>query len=157
MNDQKECRICFETTNQKEMLSPCDCSGTMAYIHSHCLKNSIELNEEQNCHICDQNWRGITIQLKNKNFFDYIKEETNLFLFYFSLIFVLYLFGFSFVITSIVINEENKETLGISGAFCLINSLFHTFLVTLKYKKWGKNNFKTIMSFDYNSSNGSLV
>lgn len=31
------CRICYETTNQEEILYPCLCKGTSKYVHRYCL------------------------------------------------------------------------------------------------------------------------
>lgn len=36
-DDLPMCRICYETTNQNEMLHPCFCKGTSKYIHRTCL------------------------------------------------------------------------------------------------------------------------
>ncbi|CAF1649684.1 unnamed protein product [Adineta ricciae] len=33
----KQCRICLDTENSQEMISPCLCTGTLAYVHRSCL------------------------------------------------------------------------------------------------------------------------
>lgn len=37
MDTSPMCRICIETTGAESMVSPCDCSGTMKYVHKECL------------------------------------------------------------------------------------------------------------------------
>ena len=75
MNVLNECRVCFETTDQNLMVSPCVCRGSMAYIHFQCLKNCIETSGQQKCGICGQNWLGIEFVKKRKSFIDFLKEE----------------------------------------------------------------------------------
>ena len=36
------CRDCLSIEDHSVMVSPCDCRGSMAYIHLQCLKNCIE-------------------------------------------------------------------------------------------------------------------
>jgi hypothetical protein len=59
------------------MLSPCNCSGTIAYIHRECLINSIILNNEQFCRICEQNFNGIKIYKKYESLHKFLKESKN--------------------------------------------------------------------------------
>lgn len=33
----RQCRICFESDERTPFLTPCECRGTQAYIHTHCL------------------------------------------------------------------------------------------------------------------------
>ena len=45
LNNKPYCRLCYqsESTILDPLISPCNCSGTMKYIHLTCLKNSIKL------------------------------------------------------------------------------------------------------------------
>jgi len=36
--DEKMCRICLMGEDEGRFISPCKCSGTMKYVHSHCLE-----------------------------------------------------------------------------------------------------------------------
>lgn len=36
--DLKQCRICFDDNDQRNLISPCLCSGSSKYIHKHCLE-----------------------------------------------------------------------------------------------------------------------
>ena len=49
-----ECRVCLDTYSSQNMLSSCNCSGTIAYIHKECLIQSILINKEEFCKIFDQ-------------------------------------------------------------------------------------------------------
>jgi len=55
-NEEKICRICYETDeNESILISPCACSGTMAYIHDHCLKKWIKIkNISYDNYRCEQ-------------------------------------------------------------------------------------------------------
>lgn len=46
------CRICYETTNQEDMLYPCLCKGTSKYIHRSCLNQwrSLSTNPTASTH-----------------------------------------------------------------------------------------------------------
>src|SRR5437868_1983291 len=77
MDVLKECRLCFETTHQKQMRSPCGCRGSMAYNHFQCLADSLHHNLTDSCMVCSQKWIGIKVVLKRKNFFDYLKSDLN--------------------------------------------------------------------------------
>lgn len=37
-NSPYRCRICLDSSNWEDMISPCNCKGSMKYIHSECLK-----------------------------------------------------------------------------------------------------------------------
>ncbi len=36
--NQMECRICYEREPLKELINPCNCTGTMGVVHQSCLK-----------------------------------------------------------------------------------------------------------------------
>ena len=44
-----ECRICFmtENTQNNPLISPCDCRGTLKYVHQNCLQHWREDDEER--------------------------------------------------------------------------------------------------------------
>ena len=48
LNDDPQCRICYESTNQEEMLHPCRCSGTSKWIHRSCLNQWRSLSTNPN-------------------------------------------------------------------------------------------------------------
>lgn len=46
----KNCRICLEEGG--DLCEPCDCKGTMGWIHQDCLKDLIYHSQENTCSIC---------------------------------------------------------------------------------------------------------
>lgn len=46
----KECRICFG--RKSPFIQPCDCRGSMAYVHSQCLKQWLESKHSMQCELC---------------------------------------------------------------------------------------------------------
>lgn len=46
------CRICLEDTG--ELITPCNCKGTSAYVHDACLTKWLELSERDTCEICHE-------------------------------------------------------------------------------------------------------
>lgn len=87
----KECRICYQYDSIKNLISPCECIGTLKHVHKHCIETFIESTENENfktqCYICNVKY-------------DFIQDESAFtftqyvclvlaslgFLFYFSLI-----------------------------------------------------------------------
>ena len=56
---EKICRICFEAeTSENSLISPCECSGSMRYIHEDCLKKWIYSRTRDpatfTCDVCKQ-------------------------------------------------------------------------------------------------------
>jgi hypothetical protein len=51
----KECKFCLEQSEQDLMISPCDCKGTVKYVHIKCLENYHIQNEHKNdkCGMCN--------------------------------------------------------------------------------------------------------
>lgn len=50
-----QCRICFEEGGN--LVSPCNCSGTSAYIHSHCLDQYVYHYPDRICRVCHTEFR----------------------------------------------------------------------------------------------------
>ena len=49
--EEKECRICFESTNSEDFISPCFCRGTSKWVHHECLQTWRENSENQEAKI----------------------------------------------------------------------------------------------------------
>jgi len=53
----KQCRICLETDNENDLISPCLCSGSSADVHRKCLDNWRSLNTNGKafkfCNVCE--------------------------------------------------------------------------------------------------------
>jgi hypothetical protein len=64
--EEPYCRICYETaeTLQNQLIEPCDCKGSLQYVHRKCLLRWAVLNEanpETVCHLCDTPYRGADV------------------------------------------------------------------------------------------------
>ncbi len=46
----KACRICFDEAGK--FISPCRCTGSLKYVHSHCLKKWIQHSNRRICELC---------------------------------------------------------------------------------------------------------
>ena len=48
-----ECRICIDSSRTESMLTPCDCSGSMKYVHKECLLQWVNTRHRgDRCDIC---------------------------------------------------------------------------------------------------------
>lgn len=50
--EDRQCRLCFETHEITPFLTPCECRGTQAYIHTHCLALYIRHFPDAICRVC---------------------------------------------------------------------------------------------------------
>ena len=46
-----QCRICLEDND--ELIKPCKCNGTIAYVHKACLETWINASGSNHCEICN--------------------------------------------------------------------------------------------------------
>ena len=61
MTDEITCRICLDTDDDdRELISPCNCSGTMALVHRDCLQHWREAGPETaaiSCELCKNDYK----------------------------------------------------------------------------------------------------
>ena len=69
------CRICLEDqTNQQKLISPCNCTCTMKYVHLNCLYKWQKFKEKNFvCEIC-----GYKLHYQQKNFIGFRKSSSKL-------------------------------------------------------------------------------
>ncbi|XP_069765449.1 E3 ubiquitin-protein ligase MARCHF11-like isoform X2 [Narcine bancroftii] len=58
------CRICFQGSEQGELLSPCRCDGSVRYSHQPCLLKWISERGSWSCEICCYRYHVVAIRLK---------------------------------------------------------------------------------------------
>lgn len=58
------CRICHDSGAQEELLSPCECSGTLATIHRSCLEHWLSASGTSFCELCHYQF---TVQRKSRS------------------------------------------------------------------------------------------
>ncbi|NXS92947.1 MARH3 ligase, partial [Jacana jacana] len=51
-NDRPICRICHEGSSQEDLLSPCECTGTLGTIHRSCLERWLSSSNTSYCELC---------------------------------------------------------------------------------------------------------
>ncbi|NXP76664.1 MARH3 ligase, partial [Ramphastos sulfuratus] len=51
-SDQPMCRICHEGSSQEDLLSPCECMGTLGTIHRSCLEHWLSSSNTSSCELC---------------------------------------------------------------------------------------------------------
>lgn len=49
---EQQCRLCFETDETTPFVTPCECRGTQAYIHTHCLALYMQHYPDAVCRVC---------------------------------------------------------------------------------------------------------
>ena len=52
------CRICLEDAPVESMVTPCQCTGTSAYIHPDCLKSYFTYYPDRFCRVCRTEMEG---------------------------------------------------------------------------------------------------
>ncbi|XP_034535820.1 E3 ubiquitin-protein ligase MARCHF3 [Notolabrus celidotus] len=50
--DELFCRICHEGGESVELLSPCECSGSLAMVHQACLEHWLTASNSSHCELC---------------------------------------------------------------------------------------------------------
>lgn len=46
------CRICQNETANESLISPCDCKGTIGYVHQSCLETWLTQSSQSECELC---------------------------------------------------------------------------------------------------------
>ena len=59
---QPTCRICYDDDPKKTLISPCQCSGTMQYVHRECLLEWLKSSPRSHrCEICHEEYNSSLI------------------------------------------------------------------------------------------------
>ena len=68
LEDDKLCKICYRSG--KCLVSPCNCEGSIKYIHKHCLLKWMKISQSKKCEICMSKYKvNIITELRNKTRF----------------------------------------------------------------------------------------
>ena len=68
--DNLECKICLENDKLENFMSPCECNGSLKYIHKICLEKSIKSSKDSSkCEICNYKY----IIFKKFDLYNFIK------------------------------------------------------------------------------------
>lgn len=68
--DEIRCRICLESSSSGELIEPCKCKGSIAHVHTSCIKKAILFSSKKSenlikCEICNCPYK-ISIVVSNK-------------------------------------------------------------------------------------------
>jgi hypothetical protein len=89
IDSEKSCRICFEPENQHDrLIVPCDCSGSMKFVHEKCMKKAILVKSKRLNQVkCDVCKRDLQMEVKFAFKFNchYPKEDISKLLLFFLL------------------------------------------------------------------------
>lgn len=82
ISNTRECRICFESTNEDDLISPCFCRGTSKWVHHSCLQNWREFSENNEakikCMECKYEYDLLNTNLpENIKIVDFFVNENN--------------------------------------------------------------------------------
>ncbi|XP_070780427.1 E3 ubiquitin-protein ligase MARCHF3-like isoform X2 [Enoplosus armatus] len=67
------CRICHDCGAQGELLSPCECSGTLATIHRSCLEHWLSASGTSFCELCHYQF---TVQRKSRSLLEWLQNPS---------------------------------------------------------------------------------
>ena len=68
--DNLECKICLDNDKIENFMSPCECKGSLKYIHKICLEKSIKSSKDSSkCEICNYKF----IIMKKFEVYNFIK------------------------------------------------------------------------------------
>jgi len=51
------CRICYDNDKPEELIAPCDCKGTVAFVHRSCLETWLGESGTATCELCHQSFK----------------------------------------------------------------------------------------------------
>lgn len=51
-----QCRICLDDDDERNLISPCLCRGSVEFIHRECLLSEVQFSGNEKCTICNQRY-----------------------------------------------------------------------------------------------------
>jgi hypothetical protein len=82
IEEEKTCRICFESGGNEEIFSPCLCRGSSKYVHRKCLMDWIRITDndfaKKNCLECRCEYRMVKVERKWRildGYFDFVERK----------------------------------------------------------------------------------
>ncbi|XP_046862713.1 E3 ubiquitin-protein ligase MARCHF4-like isoform X2 [Xenia sp. Carnegie-2017] len=67
------CRICRDNDNNQDLLSHCQCKGSIGFVHTSCLLTWIKKSGLDTCELCHEKY--VTISRMNKRFWQAPAEK----------------------------------------------------------------------------------
>ncbi|XP_034565063.1 E3 ubiquitin-protein ligase MARCH3-like [Notolabrus celidotus] len=72
MSDASMCRICHEGGSQEELLSPCECSGSLSSVHRSCLERWLSASGTSFCELCQHQF---TVQRRSRSLLEWLQSR----------------------------------------------------------------------------------
>ncbi|XP_065280633.1 E3 ubiquitin-protein ligase MARCHF2-like [Dermacentor albipictus] len=101
VNSGPICRICYEGDQEDPLVSPCSCTGTMAFVHVSCLEHWLNERNVDICELCGEHFPMAAQPGSARRFFHYVwqsdgrlRQALLMDLFYFAIITSAALFSF---------------------------------------------------------------
>lgn len=140
---EKTCRICYEPELEDDtIITPCDCNGSMKYIHEKCLKTWILSQTKQpSKYICDVCKYAVNMEINLKTHFSTKNIKQQLFkLIFLSLIICIVFIILIFLLITIASTGKNSVSTGgqiylsivLIVCFCIISLLLVILGKTIK-------------------------
>lgn len=58
------CRICYE--DEGELITPCQCTGTMAFVHKECIQRWITISKRETCELCHAAFDNTQVEIPSR-------------------------------------------------------------------------------------------
>ena len=72
-----QCRFCWEGGNVSEFVSPCECSGSMKFVHIECIQKWIKESRSRTCNVCNSKYNMVIVDMEDVRLTDDdINEKT---------------------------------------------------------------------------------
>lgn len=78
ININEMCKICYEYDKPEKLLSPCNCKGTIKFVHKSCVKDWIKFSGKSVCSECNAEYNFLP-----KKILDWVDFPVLLFLWLF--------------------------------------------------------------------------
>ncbi|XP_070385526.1 E3 ubiquitin-protein ligase MARCHF2-like [Dermacentor albipictus] len=74
-NSGPMCRICYEGDQEDPLVSPCSCTGTMAFVHVPCLEHWLNERNVDICELCGERFPMAAQPGSARRFFHYVWQS----------------------------------------------------------------------------------
>jgi hypothetical protein len=71
--EEKICKICYGSG--RCLISPCNCEGSIGFIHKRCLLKWIKISESKKCEICQSEYKVNIITRNRLNFWQKMRRK----------------------------------------------------------------------------------
>ncbi|XP_077564274.1 E3 ubiquitin-protein ligase MARCHF3-like [Haemaphysalis longicornis] len=74
MAETPMCRICFRGARAGSLLTPCNCRGTIGFVHKACLEEWLSRRNTDECNICSYKFQ---VERTAKSFWEWLRDPNN--------------------------------------------------------------------------------